>query len=291
MINFLVVGDWGRRGIPEQRAVARGMAQIAARYGSSFVISTGDNFYEDGVRDINDPHWQASFNDVYDDPALNIPWYAALGNHDHQGRADAQVAYTEHDARWYMPDYYYAINKRIDTRAHAQFVFLDTTPFCRRYLPGGVEEIDSVSGASADIQKYWLRHMLGPSRSTWKIVIGHHPILSGSPFHGGMEELQAEIEPSLVRYGVQAYLSGHEHDMQHLEKEGVNHIISGAGSEYRATGAHDYTRFCRSTLGFAAITLTAEVMEIRFCDETGEVVHYHTVEPNVPDYRKAVAQA
>ena len=63
-VNFLVLSDWGRCGDAIQRAVADGMATVAATDAPEFVIACGDNFYEAGVESVDDPHWQASFENV-----------------------------------------------------------------------------------------------------------------------------------------------------------------------------------------------------------------------------------
>ena len=46
-------------------------------------------------------------------------------------------------------------------------------------------------------------------------------------------ELMEWVEPLLQRYGVQAYFSGHEHNLQHMYVDGAatNYIVSGAGSK------------------------------------------------------------
>ena len=69
-LDFVVIGDWGRRGRWHQREVAAQMGRSAAALGSRFVISVGDNFYEDGVASAADPQWQSSFEQIYTDPAL-----------------------------------------------------------------------------------------------------------------------------------------------------------------------------------------------------------------------------
>src|ERR1700740_1068049 len=76
--GFLVIGDWGRDGAQHQRDVAVQMGKAAAELGSRFVMSVGDNFYDNGVQSVSDPQWQSSFEQVYTDPALQIPWYVAL---------------------------------------------------------------------------------------------------------------------------------------------------------------------------------------------------------------------
>jgi acid phosphatase len=265
MLNFLVVGDWGRRGCVEQRAVACGLARAARRDGSRFVLSTGDNFYDDGVQSVDDPHWRESFEYVYADAALDLPWYVALGNHDYNGNVRAQLHYTAQSRRWYLPRRYYGLNVTIAPGVYAQLVVLDTTPLLPMYRAGGAEHKPETDGEDANLQIRWLRHMLAPATSRWRLVMGHHPLYSGSPFHGGDGTLQRRVGPALRDYGVQAYFCGHEHDLQHLEVGGVQHVISGAGSETRITGATDGTRFCASTLGFVSVTLTPEAMHLTYC--------------------------
>lgn len=40
-----------------------------------FVISTGDNFYSDGLIDAYDPAFDQSFTDIYTAPTLQKTWY------------------------------------------------------------------------------------------------------------------------------------------------------------------------------------------------------------------------
>lgn len=87
--RFFALGDWGRRGVLNQTAVAGAMgarAAAAAAAGSpvSVIISTGDNFYPYGLVSEEDPAFDASFINVYTHPALaTIPWHSTLGNHDY----------------------------------------------------------------------------------------------------------------------------------------------------------------------------------------------------------------
>lgn len=40
-----------------------------------FVISTGDNFYDDGIISPYDSQFQDSFTNIYTAPSLQKPWY------------------------------------------------------------------------------------------------------------------------------------------------------------------------------------------------------------------------
>jgi len=111
-LTFLAVGDWGRHGKGNQQLVADRMGETAMEIGAQYVVSTGDNFYENGVTGIDDPSWQSSFENVYRAPSLQVPWYATLGNHDYRGDSQAQIAYSKRKGRWTMPARWFSFQKR-----------------------------------------------------------------------------------------------------------------------------------------------------------------------------------
>ena len=95
LLRFLAIGDWGGKSKPpyctdEQREVANGMALVASSSGvgksddehtvpgAEFVLALGDNFYAAGLP-MKDPEhatlrFTKTFEDVYNQEALNIPW-------------------------------------------------------------------------------------------------------------------------------------------------------------------------------------------------------------------------
>lgn len=56
-----------------------------------------------------DALWESTYRSVYTHPALQIPWYAVLGNHDYHQNPEAQIQYTQErrDNRWIMPSHLY----------------------------------------------------------------------------------------------------------------------------------------------------------------------------------------
>ena len=68
----------------------------------------GDNFYFTGVKDVNDERFFLTYENVFHDQSLQIPWYVCAGNHDHYGNVSAQVAYTQRSNRWNFPSLYYS---------------------------------------------------------------------------------------------------------------------------------------------------------------------------------------
>lgn len=275
-VRFLVLGDWGREGSPMQREVAGRMGALAEARGADFVIATGDNFYENGVRSVDDPRWQTSFHDVYTDPSLDIPWYAVLGNHDYRGSAEAQVERTLRDERWRMPARHHSFERKVGERA-ALFVFLDTTPFVGRYRSRAGRYPDLASTDPAG-QLKWLEEVLGRSGAEWKIVVGHHPVFSGGALHGSTRELLDRLRPVLERHDVQVYFSGHDHNLQHLKPPGPTHyIVSGSGSRSRAAGSRQHTLFAAGVSGFVAAVLGDDELRIEFLDHRGKSLHAATI--------------
>lgn len=266
-LSFLVIGDWGDPAGGVQRRVADAMARIAAEIDSDFVISTGDNFYAHGVRSVSDRHWRERYEEVYSATSLQIPWYAVLGNHDHEGSVEAEIAYTGSSGRWRMPARYWRQDFSHAGAGAVTIFFLDTTPMAR--------------GAPEQAQLAWLERELQACRSAWKFVVGHHPIVS-SGGHGGSRQLAARLGPLLERHGVRAYFNGHDHDLEHLRVNGVDYICSGAGAGARAVKATPQSLFSLPQPGFAACRLTGEVLRLRFHDSEGAMAYEAVIAREAP---------
>lgn len=82
-VNLLSFGDWGWSNSPEQQACAKQMAAYSAsnhiRFDAALLL--GDNFYQKLPGGVNDPRWEVEFEQAYDPEFLDMPFYAALGNH------------------------------------------------------------------------------------------------------------------------------------------------------------------------------------------------------------------
>ncbi len=270
-LNFAVIGDWGRRGRPDQMAVAQEMGLACAQASAAFVISVGDNFYEDGVYSITDPHWHQSFEGTYTSPSLQVPWYVALGNHDYRGSVQAQLDYAKTSPRWKMPARYWRQEMAVDTATKAEFFFIDTTPMMHEYK----HDPHMTAALTQDVpaQMAWLDHALASSTAPWKLVIGHHPIYSAGLGHGNEQDLIENLLPMLQKHGVQAYFCGHDHDLQHLQTGNLTLILSGGGSEHRPVFIIPESKFSRSASGFALATLRAHEMQVRYVDDKGKLLH------------------
>lgn len=273
-LDFLVVGDWGRNGASHQREVAMQMGQAGAGLGSRTVFSVGDNFYEDGVQSATDPQWRTSFEDIYTAGALQVPWYVALGNHDYRGVPQAQLDYAKTSARWRMPSRYYKVSGTELGAPHVDFFVVDTSPLVHKYREKVHSVIaQNVASQDVDAQIKWLDQELGKSTAAWKLVVGHHTIYSGGSGHGDTPETQELIDPLLKKHGVQAYINGHDHDLQHIRRGSVDYVCCGAGSEVRPVEAIDGTLFCAARSGFAALRCEPAALTVEFRDYTGATLY------------------
>jgi len=275
-LGFCVIGDWGRHGEFYQKVVAEQLGNASVGVNASFIISTGDNIYPNGVASELDPSWQTAFENVYTAQATHVPWYVVLGNHDYRTNPDAEVAYTKISARWKMPARYYSIRKSIagDTAQKAEFFFIDTSPYQQAYYKED-DYAAKVVTADTAAQKKWLENALKNSTATWKFVVGHHPLYSAGGRKGKTQDMENGFKNLFEQYKVDAYLCGHEHHLEYDEPEGVHFVefISGAGSEATAVSTAPYAKFALQEFGFLTVNVTAAKALFQFINWQGKVVY------------------
>lgn len=287
-VNFLVLGDWGRDGASHQQDVADAMGRSAKQIGSRFVVTVGDNFYDNGFQSADDPQWQSSFEHVYTAPSLQTPWYASLGNHDYRGNPQAQLEYAGSSKRWRLPSRCYKI-AGVDIGApHLDLFILDTSPLVNKYRTESDGPIRAnVLTQDTRTQLAWLDRELAASRAPWKLVAGHHPLFSGGSSHGNTPEMIAQVEPILKRHGVQAYLAGHDHDLQFLDRDGLSLIQTGAGSEVRPVQAVEGTEYCNARSGFTCLRSDPDMLSLEFVDYTGGSLFKRNIGREIARSRRA----
>ena len=271
-VRFIVMGDWGRQGKMDQTKVAKMMAKEKK---ADFLLVTGDNFYEDGVKSVTDSQWTLSFENVYTAKTLQVPWYVVLGNHDYRGNAQAEVDYTQHSNRWKMPARYYSYDVQIDDSTTATFFVLDTSPFITSYQKE--DKKYHVLEQPIDRQLHWLDSALANCKSQWKFAAGHHPVYAAGEKHGDTPEMIAQVLPLFKKYNVQAYFCGHEHNLEHLKTENMDFFVSGGGSEGKGAATNAMSLYSEASCGFLTVSLTSKELKADFTDSTGRVVNTSTV--------------
>ena len=276
-LHFLVLGDWGS-GQPQQKEVAEAMARYAQQHAATdpvqWVTLTGDNFYEKGVGGVDDPQWKLKFEDVYDAKRLPMPFIAALGNHDWGRNPAAQIAYAgaHPGTRWQMDGFYFkrAYGQNPDAPL-AELFYIDTDLWNYKI------------NRLAEAQMAWLEDGLKNSKARWQIVVGHHPLYSNGE-HGRDKDvlaLREMLAPLFKKWGVDAYLCGHDHDLQRnrIAGEPTLYLVSGAGGKLRDKAFEDFGPFYAATAGFAAITITPDTMSGQFVDTGLNSLDRWTISP------------
>lgn len=275
-VNFILMGDWGRNGADHQKEVARQMGKTAAEASVDFIIAAGDNFYPEGVASEFDPLWKYSFEDIYTDFSLQWDWYPVLGNHDYGANPQAQVTYSKISRRWQMPARYYSkIVNAGSEDTQILFVFIDTTPLIKGYYKG---EGHRVHDQDSTAQKKWLEATLrdAPATVKWKFVVGHHPMYTGGSRteNHDTRSIRQSLQPLFEKYKVDAYLTGHEHSLQHMvAPDNVHHFISGAASEITPARMLPISKFAKSQYGFMLFSVYPKNARVQVIDYEGNLLY------------------
>jgi tartrate-resistant acid phosphatase type 5 len=113
-------------------------------------------------------------------------------------------------------------------------------------------------------------------------VIGHHPVYTAGERSNNPETalIRSVLQPLFDRYNVTAYLSGHEHNLQHLRgSEGLHQFVSGAGSESRLTNPFVPRRFARAAPGFMLVSVLKSQVIVQFISRSGRVLYRYRILP------------
>jgi acid phosphatase len=260
-VTFIVLGDWGKEGSGLDN-VSIQMGEVADYLQVKFIVTAGDNIYESGVDSIDDPYWDI-YTENFNQESLDIPWYVSLGNHDHYGDPQVQVDYTDVDPRWTLPSFFYSFNEPLNFGSDSVgFVMIDSYRL--------LEDPQDLN------QKQWIDSISGALNSRWKIMVSHHPIYSYG-YHGDNPNLKILLEDLLTINSFDLFLSGHDHDMQHIRVNGSpDYFISGSGGKIRPTSIGENSLFSLSEYGFLCIRMSRHIMECYFITQDGNVVYiYH----------------
>ncbi|KAL3574942.1 hypothetical protein D5086_023043 [Populus alba] len=252
-LSFLVLGDWGRKGAFNQSEVALQMGRIGEKLDIDFVVSTGDNFYDDGLTGEQDKAFEESFTQIYTAKSLQKQWYSVLGNHDYRGNAEAQLSLhlRKIDSRWLC------LRSFIVDAELAEIFFVDTTPFVQSYFTdaeGHTYDWRGIGSPRAYIANLIkdLKLALSESSAKWKIVVGHHSIRSIG-HHGDTKELVSKLLPILKANKVDFYMNGHDHCLEHIGDTERYTLNDDLAEFYRY---HEKVRLASSVLNSDELTVT-----------------------------------
>jgi len=195
---------------------------------NDIIVLLGDNFYPNGIHSSEDNQilkFQKTFKNI------SNPIYSILGNHDYLQNPQAQI----NNSNWIMPDFYY--KKEFN---NIDLYFLDTVQFDTHSCLSK-ELIENVHNNTINNiinkQLTWLDNEMEKNKEKPKIVFGHYPIISNGLYINHVNSNFYYLFYLLKKYNVQAYISGHEHNIQHItrimDNYKLNQIIIGSSAECR----------------------------------------------------------
>ncbi|MEO5716069.1 MAG: metallophosphoesterase [Luteolibacter sp.] len=281
LLDLLALGDFGT-GDKAQKDLGLVMAGYAAamKNKAQGMLLLGDNFYHPMPGGYQAPRWKTDFSDVYPASVFPGPCWAILGNHDYHdtpGNEHIQLGYPafrNHKTRWTMPAKHY----RLDLPAvnpMVTFLMIDTNwESINRRIHGGSFNCWMSADEKAE-QAIWLESQLASKRAPFTVVVGHHPIYSDGA-HSDTPELVQELGPVLEKHGVHLYLCGHDHDLQHLELEGLktSFVISGGGGAPLCMNTKArQNSVIKPTHGFSHLFVAEKRLHVRHIDSTGQACH------------------
>lgn len=249
-LRLVVAGDTGKG----TEVLAQAIRRVHKQAPLDAILLTGDNFYPCGVKAVDDPRWSL----VRPLTRIGVPIFPVLGNHDFCGEAvpETQTQATGTIPHWRFPAPQYALRTPV-----ADFAFINTTPYVR----GHETPVASM-----------IRATFASSRKPWRIVVGHHPVVS-SGWHGYFPRDEVgrmrELIPTLRETKVDFYICGHDHHMELLRGR-MLHLVSGAGSapvppiKLRTTTVFP-EEISRERIGFAVVEITARTIRVRMYDAKG----------------------
>jgi len=205
-VRVAVIGDYGWAG-PDEAAVAA----LVAGWAPDFVLTVGDNNYEDGAASTIDPnigqYYHAfiyPYSGGYGAGAAANRFFPALGNHD----------WVAPNAQPYLNYFGLPGNERhYDFARGAVHVFVvDSDP----HEPDGI--------AMTSTQAVWLQAALAASTEPWNLVTMHHP-----PYSSGLHGSTAALQWPYAAWGATAVLAGHDHHYERILRGGIAYFLDGTG--------------------------------------------------------------
>lgn len=272
-LHFLAVGDFGT-GNETQRTIARQMAAFSKKLGSPLtsVLALGDNFY----KRLTPDRFRIHFEEMYPPADFDCPFYACLGNHDYgpnydsgQGREKAQMqldyAKANSSSRWKMPAKWYAVELPNPEKPLVKIIFLD----------GNNAEGALTPQEKLDQKRFLEAELKNKTKAPWQWMISHFPIFSETSKRGDNARLVEQWGGHLRSHPFALYLSGHDHNLQHLKAEGykTSFVVSGGGGASLYDVDQSNRGFSQAVMGFNHIHVSDEKMIVQFIDAEGRCLH------------------
>ena len=248
-LSFAVIGDFGvgvkdDRPNRRQQQVADALRVAVDTEDVRIVLTTGDNIYAGrkllgipiGATGDEDDDWFFTYFQPYRYIINRVPVYPSIGNHDAAESEDC-------DDRAQVEDNFYICERiageeasgrashgpglfyRVRYGADIEFLCIDTSK--EGFFKGH---------RLFEFPKHWTFVDASlpetPRGTMWRIPFAHHPPYSAGPQHHNTRSM-ARLFPLFDRAGVVVMFSGHEHNFQHSQVNGIDYFVTGAAGKFR----------------------------------------------------------
>lgn len=294
---------------PERSPVLRATADTAATFNPDFVLHLGDNMQTVGSThggpaaqeehpSIFYIYWRQVLGKLQSSGGqffLNGNWEGENGWHPEPNRSWARNArmlfapspddktYPEGGSK--NQDYY------AFTWGDALFINLNATGYNdinheHTRGPGG-----SADWTLGQAQFAWLEKTLAASKAKWKFISIHHAVggnagdeVNSNYGRGGGRAAnvgeQAKVHALMRKYGVQAFLYGHDHVFTDMEVDGIHYICTGsAGAPWKfSTAETGYEAYVPDS-GFTVVDIDKDAAKVRYISHDAKELYTVTLKP------------
>ena len=145
----------------------------------------------------------------------------------------------------------------------------------------GLEQKDNVAKNVLENDQYaFVKKTLENSNATFKIIASHAPFISQdctsviiSSCHDSLEKWAnntfSKYHQLFKNTGVKLVLSGHNHNYQRAEKDGITYVISGLGGQSQYKISHPGNQMFADVYGFLNLSFNNKSIEGKFIDNNG----------------------
>ncbi|RYD74182.1 MAG: hypothetical protein EOP84_20315 [Verrucomicrobiaceae bacterium] len=273
-LHLLAVGDYGSKNDSQVR-VARQMARFAKKLNQPLdaVLALGDSFY--GKMTPN--RFERDFEKMYDPVALPCPFHFCAGNHDYERvaygndpeprKVEVQLEYAKQypASRWKMPAKWYTLELPDAENPLLKIIVLDSNLQEGALTPQ--EKLAQIRFLEAELAK--------GTKAPWQWLVCHHPLFTETTKRKDNPKLLGLVDKALKTNRFSIYLSGHDHNLQHLHVEDypTSFIVSGAGGASRYDVTPSCRGFSKSDLGFNHFHISPTRIKGQFINADGKCVH------------------
>jgi predicted MPP superfamily phosphohydrolase len=146
-----------------------------------------------------------------------------------------------------------------------------------------LEENDNIAKNILKNDQYaFVKETLENSNATFKIIASHAPFISQdctTVFRSACHQsLDKWANDTFIKYhklfkntGVKLVLSGHNHNYQRAEKEGITYIISGLGGQSKYKISHPGKQMFADVYGFLNLSFNNTTINGKFIDNNGNM--------------------